>query len=303
MKRDLRFKNIVITGGTGKVGTNVVKRLLTDGCRVRVLTRQRKASRHPRLAYVRGDLGNMKDVERVLCGADGILHLGAAVTVDPHKAFEGNVRGTFHLLEAARATGTIKRLVFASSDHVYGTMSARGAGRRTPLDERSEVRATDWYGLSKILCERMCRYYHENFQLPVVVARLSCVLSGDDVKQRLLSPFGTFGQKCSKRRRGMPGYFVLPLDVSGKPCRMRVIDPEDAVEGMVRALYARRGNGEVFNISGPRSFSFERVVKKMARREGKRFVVVRPPGLHSFDISIRKAKRVLGYRPTKNVLP
>jgi UDP-glucose 4-epimerase len=123
----------LVTGGAGFIGSHVAERLLAEGHRVRVLDNFSTGSRanlafargSRRLEVIRGDLRNLKTVERAVRGVSAVFHQAAMRSVprsvaDPLGANAANVTGTLHVLYAAARQKKKPRVVYASSSSVYG---------------------------------------------------------------------------------------------------------------------------------------------------------------------------------------
>lgn len=126
--------HFLVTGGGGFIGSNIVEHLLAAGESVRVLDnfltgrRENLNAFQDRIELIEGDLRNPEDCARAASGVDYVLHEAALPSVprsvaDPLLSNEVNVKGTLHLLIAARDAG-VKRVVFASSSSVYGDQEA-----------------------------------------------------------------------------------------------------------------------------------------------------------------------------------
>src|SRR4051812_36147262 len=116
--------DVLVTGGSGFIGSHVVDRLLATGHRPRIYD-LRRSPHHARdeVPLVRGDLGDLARLQRAMRGCDAVIHLAAAADVGlveaaPVAAEEQNARGTLHVLEAARRE-EVGRVVYASTIWVY----------------------------------------------------------------------------------------------------------------------------------------------------------------------------------------
>jgi UDP-glucose 4-epimerase len=145
--------HVLVTGGTGYVGTVLVNSLRDAGHEVSVLTRNSPAE----AGAVRGDLLAPADVHRAVRGVDAVCHLAAFTRVRdsltaPLECFQTNVTGTLNLLEAMRReterTGMPLRLVFASTGAIYG------APEHQPISEAQIPDPMGAYGASKLAAER-----------------------------------------------------------------------------------------------------------------------------------------------------
>ena len=161
---------ILVTGSNGRIGANLVRRLLRQGHRIRGFVFPGDASRAHKLdgiagvALVEGDLRDYAAVERAVQGADAVYHLAAAYA-SPHDNIEYlqiNGLGTLHLLEAihAHAPG-LHRLVYACTEAVYWRTEDDGRVCERPIreDEVSHSKKMPYF-LTKWIGEELCLNYH-----------------------------------------------------------------------------------------------------------------------------------------------
>ena len=167
---------VLVTGGAGFIGANLVRMLLHSGYRVVVLdnlsTGQRQYLERLPLDLVKGDILDSAVVGGLLPGCDGVIHLAAQTGVpgslaDPMGDCEANVLGTLTLLEACRQAG-IGRFVFASSNAPLGRQSPPATEDKAPLPISP-------YGASKLAGEAYCLAYHGSWGLGTVVLRFGNV--------------------------------------------------------------------------------------------------------------------------------
>ncbi len=161
---------VLVTGGTGLIGAALV-RLLVERGEVHVVAFDRNTGKMNlidvahRVTLIQGDLGVFSHVVEVVkgCRPTIIYHLGAMLTVpsndDPASAFQTNVVGTFHILEAARLFG-VKQVLFASSIGSYG-LDIKGE----VIDDFTIQRPASMYGVSKVFGENLGRYYRLKYGL------------------------------------------------------------------------------------------------------------------------------------------
>jgi UDP-glucose 4-epimerase len=155
---------IFVTGGAGYIGSVCVEQLLEAGHEVTVfdnLSEGHRSAVDPRAVFVRGDLGDPEGLKAALHGskAEAVMHFAANALVgesmvNPTKYFRNNVVGGMHLLEAMHACG-VGRIVFSSTCATFGTPD------RVPIDETFEQRPINPYGESKLMFEKMLRWYDE----------------------------------------------------------------------------------------------------------------------------------------------
>jgi threonine 3-dehydrogenase len=162
--------SILITGGTGFIGAEIVRQLLERGeDEIHVLHRsgnfQRLQDPSERLDFIRVDLADTARIGEVVAAVRprAILHLGAVLTgpgeADPQAATEANVFGTYALLEAARRH-EVKQLLFASSIGVYGADIEGDV-----ITDRTLQRPFTIYGITKIFGEQMGAFYKRKYGL------------------------------------------------------------------------------------------------------------------------------------------
>ena len=166
---------ILVTGGAGFVGLNVVEQLVARGDAVLVFD---AAAPRLNVPYERGDVADAAAVDRLFAKQrpQAVIHL-AAITADaerdarePRRIAEVNLLGTLNVLEAAKRHG-VARIVHASTGALYG---AAGIGAREPLDEeRDRPLPETMYGITKYAAERACLRLAALWELDVRIGRLA----------------------------------------------------------------------------------------------------------------------------------
>jgi 2-alkyl-3-oxoalkanoate reductase len=165
---------VCVTGGTGFVGQALVKRLLADGARVRVLARtspRADALASQGVEIVSGDLADAEAIRRAVEGAEIVIH--AAAMVDVHgtrqKFFDANVRGTDAVLQASLRAKP-RRIIYLSSIAVYGPLQDdEWIDEDTPFDDLPEER--DFYAQSKIEADRLALKFARHSSVPLTILR------------------------------------------------------------------------------------------------------------------------------------
>jgi UDP-glucose 4-epimerase len=168
---------LLVTGGAGFVGTNLVRRLLSAGHSVRILddfrTGRREYVADLDAEVVEGQIGDTELVTKLASDVDAIVHLAAAGSVvdsvaDPVANFEANARGTFSVLTAARAA-EVGRLVFSS------TGGALIGNAIPPVNEKSLPKPISPYGASKLAAEAYCHAFAKSYGIRTVALRFANV--------------------------------------------------------------------------------------------------------------------------------
>ena len=173
---------ILISGATGAVGPFVTAEL-ADRHALTTLVRRPVESNYSSIV---GDLRSMENCRQAVADVEAIVHLGAISEPSP-EAFEVNVQGTYHLLEAAREVG-LKRVIFASSNCVYGhcyRISDRPFPLQfLPIDESHPCIPEDNYGLSKVLAEEMLATFSRTWGMQTASLRLNWVWGPKEIEWR-----------------------------------------------------------------------------------------------------------------------
>jgi CDP-glucose 4,6-dehydratase len=191
-----RDRPTLVTGGTGLVGTWLVRRLRAVGadvvCLVRDWVPQSELVRSraiERVKVVRGDVRDQALLERALNEYEivTVFHLAAQTIVgvanrNPVSTFETNIQGTCALLEACRRSPTVQQILLASSDKAYGDQE------RLPYDETTPLEGRHPYDVSKSCADLIAQAYAESFKLPVVITRCGNFYGGGDLNWNRIVP-------------------------------------------------------------------------------------------------------------------
>lgn len=191
-----RDRSVLVTGAGGFVASRLSSRLVDAEASVVGIMRDSAGSRllrqlgiHDALTIVRGSITQFELIERVLneYEVDTVFHLAAQALVgaanrSPLSTFESNIRGTWHVLEAARRSQTVTRVVIASSDKAYGHQTELPYRESTPLAGEYP------YDASKVCADVLARSYFATYDLPVVVTRFANIYGGGDLNWSRLIP-------------------------------------------------------------------------------------------------------------------
>lgn len=174
----MNIRKVVVTGGSGRVGTYVLRELLAYFD----VTNADLVSGAVDTAYVQADVMDLNSLRRAFSGADAVIHL-AAIDYDwkaaPEKYIDVNVRGTWHVLQAAAEAG-VKKLVLCSSVSACGISEMRPEWRPQTLqvDEQHENRPVQAYSVSKLMMEQMGLSFVHGTNMDVICLRpLAVVMS------------------------------------------------------------------------------------------------------------------------------
>ena len=262
-------QRVVVTGGAGFVGGNVVRRLVRDGARVVVLDdfytghAENLPEGAANLEVVRGSVADFDVVRRVLDGAIYVFHLAArniiVSTKNPREDYEVNIGGTLNVLLAARELG-IRRTVYASSASVYGN------ARYLPVNEGDGINVLNPYAVSKYAGESYCKAFYETYGTSTAAVRYSNVYG---TLQRPDNPYcGVVAKFFAAAMSGGP----LNVHGDGEQTRDYTF-VEDAVEATLLAASSPKAEGRVFNVGTGRETSVNDLARKILETTGSKSLV------------------------------
>ncbi|MBU0595766.1 SDR family NAD(P)-dependent oxidoreductase, partial [Candidatus Bipolaricaulota bacterium] len=168
-------ERILVTGGAGFIGSNLVRALLDSGANVRVIDNFATGKREnlievgSEIDLIEGDIRDLATVKRAMEGVGVVLHQAALASVprsvkDPIASNEVNVTGTLNVLVAAKDAG-VRRVVYASSSSAYGENPELPKHEGMPADPLSP------YAVSKLTAEQYCRVFYRVYGLETVALR------------------------------------------------------------------------------------------------------------------------------------
>ena len=246
---------VLITGGTGFIGSRLALKCLEKGDSVRVLGQENNLAeaQNNRLVQDRGAevlLASVTDREgthKALQDIDIVYHLAAAqheANVPDEVFWNVNVTGTKNMLEASVNAG-VKRFVHGSSIGVYGS-SLEG-----DIDERSPLMPNNIYGVTKLEGERLVLSFQD--KLPVIIIRISETYGPGD--HRLLKLF-----------KGIKKNIFLMIGNGENLHHLIFID--DLIEGLFLAATSKQAIGEIFVIAGKEPLTTNVMVAEIANQLG-----------------------------------
>jgi nucleoside-diphosphate-sugar epimerase len=291
-------RKVLVTGGGGFIGSNLVRALLERGDAVRVLdnfaTGDRDNLDGVDVEVVEGELRSYERVHNAVRGAEVVFHLGALGSVprsvqDPLTTSAVNVEGTLNVLLAARDEG-VRRVVYASSSSVYGSAATLPAQEASPVDPVSP------YGVAKLAAERYCVSFSRVYE------------SFETVVLRYFNVFGPRQSPHSQYAAVVPLFLTAisagePLTIFGDGEQSRDFTyVQNVVEANLRAAEASGANGRIFNVAAgsPRSVNtlVETISELLGKPAERRFEPPRAGDLRDSYADISAAREILGWEPT-----
>jgi len=288
----MRNRKIVVTGGAGFVGSHVVKALCDKGYEVTVIDDLSFGYRSfvdPRACFIEGRIQDKKILNKVLPGAEAVIHLAALSIIkfsyqNPLEYFENNVTGGVLLLESMRKH-KVKKMIFSSSAAVYGEP------KNVPIPEDAAKEPINPYGASKLAFENILTSYYHSFGI-------------ESVSLRFFNAYGPRDEQ-TPATRAVPVWIKaiiygkpVPLYWNGKQKRDYVY-VSDVAEAHLAAL--KLSGLHFINIGYGKGVVMKNLVNLLEKLIGKRALIVKkgvrwgdPPVLVA-DIS--KAKKVMNWHP------
>jgi len=292
-----------VTGGAGFIGSHLAARLARDGQQVRVLdslvsaASQRRAAvlaEMPGVEIISGDIRDAGVCRQALRDADFVFHHAAEASVpqsveDPATCIAVNLGGLVNLLEAARASQSVQRFVFASSCAVYGNLPGAEKSEESPTDPLSP------YASSKLAGEYLCRNYFHLHGLETICLRYFNVYGPDQ------DPNGAYAAVIPK--------FITAILKNEKPVvygdgeqSRDFVYVHDVVQANLCAALAPREAVAMFNIGSGQSTSLNQILNKLAQLQDCVLALdrqpARPGDIRNSRADITAATKLLGFSPS-----
>jgi len=262
-------KKVLVTGIAGFVGSWLADALLNRGAEVYGIERDLAAVSNykildldSRTTIVNGDLADFALVERALneYEIDTVYHLAAQAIVSaanrsPLSTFESNIKGSWNILEACRATDGVRRIIFASSDKSYGVHD------RLPYKEDFPLQPRYPYDVSKACADLLARCYFYTYDLPIAITRFANIYGGGDLNFSRIIPDTIRsiirGKNPIIRSDGTPERDFLYIKDAVKIYLM-----------LAEALEQENVSGEVFNAGSGAPISMKALVEQIIAVSG-----------------------------------
>lgn len=255
---NFKDKFILITGGAGAIGSNLVKKLSQEGARIIVLdnlssSREENIAGIPNVQFINGSITDDVVLEKIFSRPiDYVFHLAASFANqrsvdDPLRDLDVNGAGTIKLLQHSVKNGNIKRFIFSSSSCVYGNVDGI-------INENTAVHPETPYAVSKLAAENYVNFFHKYYGLKVSILRY-------------FNSYGP-GEHPGKYRNIIPNFFSsamsgLPLQITGTGEESRNFTfVDDVVDVTIKSAIEEKAVGECFNIG----FNKEVRIKDLAEK-------------------------------------
>jgi UDP-glucose 4-epimerase len=292
-------RKVLVTGGGGFIGSNLVRRLVELGDDVRVLdnfstgNRANLAELAGEVEVVEGELRSYERVHNAVRGVELVFHQGALPSVprsvhDPLTTSAVNVEGTLNVLLAARDED-VRRVVFASSSSVYGNSAD------LPRRENQHTDPISPYGVSKLAAERYCVSFSRVYDLETVALRYFNV-------------FGPNQDPTSQYAAVVPRFIVWVREGRAVPIYGDGTQSRDftyvanIVDANLLAADADGVNGAVLNVATGRRTTVNELADTVGEILGlpveKEYLPTRAGDVRDSWADVAQAQRLLGWEPS-----
>ena len=277
---------VLVTGGSGFIGSHVVDKLRDRGVNVRVFDMVMPTYRKD-IEFFHGSLLDLEALRMAMAEIDAVYHLGAIADVkdvyeEPHYSENINVRGTINVLEASRKA-KISRFIYGSTTWVYSDVQQAMVDEDTPLTPPSHL-----YTATKIASEYYCRCYTKLYGLPTTILRYG-IPYGPRARDGAVVPIFV--------RKALNGE---PLTIAGDGLQFRkFVYVEDLAEGNVLALKQIAEN-KLYNLDGTEKVTIKQIAETIQKLIGNvriQYVDARPGDFSGREISSERARRELNWKP------
>jgi UDP-glucose 4-epimerase len=301
--------HILVTGGSGFIGSHLVERLLAEGktvtviddCSTGSLDNLRRVLSHPRLRVIQSKVSDCRELAELASSCESIYHLAAAVGVElvvnsPIRTIQTNLRETEAVLEAASQEAV--PLLLTSTSEVYGKSQKHACSEEDDLLIGPPHLGRWSYACSKLMDEFLALAYSRERKLPVIIARL----------------FNTVGPRQTGRYGMVLPRFIAaaksgrPLKVYGDGRQSRCFCyVSDTVEALVRLQNCPASRGQVFNVGSDEEVSIgalaELVIQTVRSSSATEYVPYATAYAPGFEDMPRrkpvteKLARLIGFQP------
>ena len=295
----LKDKEVLITGGCGFIGSEIVKQLSLIGANVTILDnlssgKEKYIKKFPNVKLIIGDLVDYDLVKDVVKNKEYIINAAALPFIPdsfhiPKKFFEVNVNGTINMALATIKEKKAKRFVHISSSEIYGT------AKYTPMDENHPTTPQSTYAVSKLAGERVVFTMHKEHNFPAVIIR----------------PFNSFGPNITQP-------YIIPeiisqversdvIKLGNLNAKRDLTYVSDTANGIILSLVKEGIVGEVINIGSQRSYSIKDLVYLISDIMGKKVSIeiessrFRPYDVDTLICNYERANKILGWKPEVTV--
>ena len=288
----------LVTGGAGFIGSSICRKLVSQGCFVRVVDnlltgkRSNLAEIIDKIEFIEADMGESEVAQSAVKDIDVVFHQGALPSVpvsvdDPAATHRHCVDATFTMLLAARDAG-VKRFVYAASSSAYGDAPTSPKVETMPCNPLSP------YAVAKLTGEYYCSVFYKVFGLETVALRYFNV-------------FGPYQDPTSQYAAAIPAFVTAilkdePPTIYGDGEQSRDFTYIDnVVRANLLAAGAKETHGETVNIACGQAVTINEIIAMINKLLGKKvkptYTDPRPGDVKHSQADVSLAKETIGYEP------
>ena len=299
------MNRILLTGATGKVGSNFLARILNEPAHhdtiIRALCHNRQPELNTRVEVVTGSISDRDVVRRAMQGVTHVVHCATCKETED-LVMDVTVKGLFWLLEECRSSSTFRQFILIGGDAALGHFFYP---HPVPVTEQQKHTAyPGCYALSKVLEEVMLGQYYAQYDLNGCCLRAPWIMEKDDFKYSLSFGDDVFG---GPRWRDLVGpaaadayqqteTIPVMLDPDGVPVKRNFVHVTDLVEAILMALDHPKARQQTFNICMNEPVNYREMASYLHATRGLPSVDLKTPYCSTW-LDNSKAKFLLGWRP------
>jgi dTDP-glucose 4,6-dehydratase len=294
---NLKDKRILVTGGAGFIGSEVVSQLVKKNAKVTVLDnfssgkKEYLPKNNKNLRIIKGDITDEKIVTRSVKDQESVIHLAALPFIPdsfyyPADFFNVNTTGSVNLLWKSIQSSSVDRFIHISTSEVYGS------AQFVPMDENHPTAPHSTYAVSKLAGDRVAFTLHKENGFPVVIIR----------------PFNSYGPKYTQP-------YIIPeimnqLLNGTKELMLGNIDAtrdftfvSDTADAIIRSLDSTKAIGEIINVGSGNEISIRDLALKIGKISKTKVKIrydesrERPYDVNRLVCNNKKAKTILSWTP------
>ena len=297
---NFKEKRVLVTGGAGFIGSEVVSQLIKSGAMVTVLDNFSSGKKHylpknKNMKIVKGDIRDEKIAARVIKDQEAVVNLAALPFIPdsyfyPGDFFSVNTIGSVNMLWNSIKSKTTDLFIHISTSEVYGS------AQTVPMNENHPTAPHSTYAVSKLAADRAAFTLHKENGFPVVVIR----------------PFNSFGPRFTEP-------YIIPeimnqilrgnkeLTLGNIHSSRDFTFVKDTADGILRCLQEKKAIGEIINIGSGKEISIHDLAKKIAKISKKKIKIKydesreRPYDVNRLLADNSKARKILKWRPKISV--